>query len=227
MSDPIVEVVVLRYKKAAESWLTETSDQLPLEDAEVYIREDVKLVRWYKAKCLYLVPIFRRLAEPLEAPQILVSADRIEKRVQELDQLMALVQEGAKLFKKAQSEFDQLIEDLADKKPRRGGLIEAVYDLPSIESILKVAKDARKIQDRFVREDDDYHIDWVLEEYLGSEAGIGKKIEKNGANLNGWFTDRFVGVWVLYGFVKYFVDTDYIQSMVDEVRSNKEVDDKP
>ena len=226
MSDRIVEAVVLRYKMAAENWFSLTNDQLPLEDAEVYVKEDVKLVRGYKAKCVYLAQIFRKLAEPLESPQISVFADRIEKRVQELDQLMDLVQRGSKLFKKAQDEFDQLIEDIADRKPRRGGLIEAVYALPSIDAIFGIAEEARKIQDRFVKEDEEGRIDWVLEEYIGSESGVGKKLEKNGSYLSGWFTDRFSGVWALYGFVKYFGDIDYIQSMVDESRSNKEVEEE-
>lgn len=227
MSDRIVEAVVLRYKMAAENWFSLTNDQLPLEDAEVYVKEDVKLVRGYKAKCVYLAQIFRKLAEPLESPQISVFADRIEKRVQELDQLMDLVQKGAKLFKKAQDEFDQLIEDIAGRKPQRGGLIEAVYDLPSIDAILSIAGEARKLQDRFVKEDESGRIDWTLEGYIGSESEVGKKLEKNGSNLSWWFEDRFSGVWALYGFVKYFVDTDYIQSMVDESRSNKEVEEEP
>jgi hypothetical protein len=228
MSDPIIEAVALRYKAASESWFTATTDQLPLEDAEVYVREDVKLARGYKAKCMYLAQVFRKLAEPLESPQISVFADRIEKRVQEFDQLMALIQSGAKLFKKTQGEFDQLIEDLADNKTHRGGFIEVVYDLPGIESILKIADVARKIQDRFTKEDEEGYIDWLLEGYIGPESGVGKKIEKNGSNLSEWFTDRFSGVYALYGFVKYFIDIDYIQSMVDEIRESRgdEQDDK-
>lgn len=225
MPDPIVEAVVIRYKKATESWFTSTTDQLPLDDAKVYIKDDTKLVRGYKAKCVYLSKIFRSLAGPLETPQIAVFADRIDKRVQDLDQLMGLVQEGAKLLDKAQGEFDQLIEDIADRKPRRGGLLEAIYDLPSIDAILKIALEAREIQDRFVKEDDDYHIEWVLEEYIGPESGIQRKIERAGESMNGWFTDRFSGVYALYGFVKYFIDTDYIQSMVKEVISDRGVKD--
>ena len=221
MSDPIVKAVALRYKKAAESWLTATTDQLPIEDAEGYVRDDVKLARGYKAKCVYLAQIFRKLAEPLEAPQISAYADRIEKRVQEFDQLMALVQSGAKLLKKTQREFDQLIEDLAEKEPQRGG-IKDVYGLPGIESILKIADEARKIQDRFTKEDEDGHIDWVLEEYIGPESGVGKKIEKNGSNLSGWFTDKFSGVYALYGFVNYLIDSNYIQELVEEVRASKD-----
>jgi hypothetical protein len=184
--------------------------------------EDTRLVKGYKAKCSYLAGVYRNIAVPLEAPKIAVFADRMDQRVKDLDQLMVLVQEGVRLTSKAQDEFVQLTEDLAEGKPRRGGLIEAVYDLPSIEAILKISKEANKIQSRLVREDDDYHIDWVLEEYIGSESGVSRKIEKNGDPLRGWFTEGFSGVWTLFGFVKYLVDEKYIQDSVDEIRKERE-----
>ena len=220
MSD-LVESVARRWKQAAASWFEDT-EEIDFDSVAGYFKEDTRLVKGYKIKCAYLAGIYRNLAVPLEAPKISIFADRMDQRVQDLDQLMVMVQEGVRLTPKAQGEFEQLLEDLADGKPRRGGLIEAVYDLPSIEAILKIAKEANKIQSRLVREDDDQYIDWILEEYLGSEAGVSRKIEKNGEPLRGWFAEGFSGVWALFGFVKYLVDPKYIQDNVDEIRAERD-----
>lgn len=228
MSDPVVEAVARRWKQAAtSSWYEDAPSDIDFDSVAGYLRDDLRLVKGYKIKCAYLAGIYRGLVGPLEAPKIAVFADRMDQRVKDLDQLMPMVQAGVALISKAQKEFDQLIEDLADNKPHRGGLIEAVYDLPSIEALLKVAKEANKIQSRLVREDDDYHIDWTLEEYLGPEAGIQRKIEKNGEPLRGWFTEGFSGVWTLFGFIKYLVDERYIGDLVESARKEREGEGEP
>lgn len=224
MSDPIVEAVARRWKLASDvTWFTD-AEEIDFDSVAGYFKDDSKLVRWYKAKCVYLAPIFRSLAAPLEAPALSKYADLMDKRVTEVDQLMTLVGEGVKLTKRAQEEFDQLLEDLADEKPRRGGLIEAVHDLPAIEAIMKVAKEAGNLHDRLTKEDDDTLIDWTLEEYLGPESGIQRKIEKAGEPMRGWFAggSNFSGAGTLYGFVKYLTDPKYIQDNVDQIRADRE-----
>lgn len=221
MSDPLVESVAHRWKQAASSSWYDEAKEIDPDSVAGYFREDTRLVKSYKIKCAYLAEIYRGLASPLEAPKIAVFADRMDQRVKDLDQLMLKVQEGMNLVPKARKEFDQLLEDLAGGKPHRGGLIEAVYDLPSIEAILKIAKEANNIQSRLVKEDDDYHIDWTLEEYLGSEAGVQRKIEKNGEPLQGWFVDEFSGVWTLFGFIRYLVDPKYIQDSIEGIRAER------
>lgn len=223
MSDPIAEAVARRWKlAAASSWYDDAPSDIDFDSVATYFRDDTRRAKSYKLKCAYLAEIYQRLAEPLETPELAVFADRMGQRVKDLDQLMLRVQEGVKLTPKAQKEFEQLLEDLADGKPIRGGYIEAVYDLPSVGAILKIAKEANKIQSRLVTEDDESHIDWILEEYIGSEAGVFRKIEKNGEPLLGWFTGEFSGVWTLFGFLKYLVDEKYIKDMVDSIRAERE-----
>jgi hypothetical protein len=163
------------------------------------------------------------LAGPLEAPILDKYADLVTKRLVEIDQLMTLLEEGVKLTKKAQNEFDQLLDDIAHRKLHSSGLVEAVYSLPSIEAIMGIAKKAGVIHDRLTAEDDDSLIDWTLEEYVGSEAGIQGKIEKAGEPLRGWFAggSNFSGVGTLYGFVKYLADPAYIQDSVDGIRKEQ------
>lgn len=224
MSDPIAEAVARRWKVASDAtWLTD-AEEIDLDSALGYFRDDTRLIKGYKAKCAYLAPIYRKLAEPLEAPSLAKYADLIDKRVTEVDQLMALLGDGVKLFKKAQGEFDKLLVSLANGEPHRGGLIEVVYNLPTIVAIMKIASEAGKLHDKLTKEDDDGLVDWTLEEYLGPEAGIQRKIEKNGEPMRGWFAggSNFVGAGVLYGFVRYFSDPEYIQSNVDEIRAERE-----
>jgi hypothetical protein len=226
MSDRIIKAVARRWKQASDAtWLTETSD-LSLESALQYSKEDRRRVKGYLAKCAYLAPIYRNLAGPLESPILIRYADLMDKRALEVGQLMVLVNEGASLFKKADDEFGRLIENLAAGKPHRG-LIEAVYDLPTIKSIMKIANEASKIHDRLIKEDDDMIIDWVLEEYVGPEAGIHRKLDKAGDPMRGWFAggSDFSGVGTLYGFVKYFTDPKYIQDSIDDIRAERGTDE--
>lgn len=223
MSDLIIEAVARRWKQASEStWLTD-SEEIDLDSALGYFREATRLIKGYKAKCAYLVPIYQKLAEPLEAPSLAKYADLITKRVIEVDQLMVLLSDGVKMLKKAQGEFDKLLVNLASDEPHQGGFIERVYGLPTIVAIMKLAKEAGKIHDKLTTEDDDGLIDWTLEEYLGPGAGIQKKIERTGEPMRGWFAggSDFTGAGILYGFVKYLADPKFIQDNVEQIRVDR------
>ncbi len=224
--DPLVAAVVRRYKQASfASWI-ENSEQINIEDVEGNYRYDAKLARGYIAKCKYLAPIFRSLAGPLMTPVIGEFADRMDQRVQDVEKLMTLVQAGVKLTKKAQKEFDNFINEVAEgKSTRSSGLVEAVYDLPSMVDIVRIANEAGDLQDKLYDEDnsDPSHIAWTLEEYLGVEAKVYEKIERASSGMIS-FQDEFGGARILYGFVKYLADSDYIQDLVQETRDNLETE---
>jgi hypothetical protein len=223
--DPLVAAVVRRYKQAnASKWL-DNVEQLGIDDVEDNYRHDAKLARGYIAKCKYLGPIFRALAGPLMTPVIGEFADRMDQRVQGIEKLMTLVQAGVKLTKKVQKEFEGFIDEIAEgRSTRTSGLIEAVYDLPSMVELLDIAKEAGDLQDRLFDEDESGHIDWTLEDYLGGEAKVYYKIEKASSGMNSWFQDEFGGARILYGFVKYLADSSYIQDLVQEARDNLETE---
>lgn len=222
MSDLVVVKVVHRWKQANTSSWFDDAEQLDAESAINYLRSDFRQIKGYKAKCTYLAQIYRNLAGPLETPQIAEYADKIDQRLKDVDQLMTLLQGSDKVITKAEKEFDQLIENIAKGEKLRGGYIEAVYDLPSMKALLKKALEADKIQSRLQAEDNEVEIDWTLEDYLGGEAKIYSKIERNGSSLYGWFADSsdFKGVWALYGFLKYHLDTKYIEDLVESAKSN-------
>lgn len=74
--DPIVR----RWKQSAvSSWYEDAPVDIDLDSVESYIREGVRLVKGYKAKCTYLAGIYRGLAGPLETPVIATYADRMKK----------------------------------------------------------------------------------------------------------------------------------------------------
>jgi hypothetical protein len=223
--DPLVAAVVRRYKQAnASKWLAEV-DQLGIDDVEGNYRHDAKLARGYIAKCKYLDPIFRALAGPMMTPVIGEFADRMAQRVQDVEKLMTLVQAGVKLTKKVQKEFDDFIDEVAEGRNKRSsGLIEAVHDLPSMVELFKIAEEAGDLQDRLYDEDESGHIDWTLEDYLGGEAKVYDKIEKASSGMSSWFQDEFGGARILYGFVKYLADSNYIQDLVQEARDNLETE---
>jgi hypothetical protein len=223
MSDPIIEAVERRWKRtAATSWY-DGAQKLDAEDAISSLKYDVRIVKSYKAKCVYIAQIFRNLAGPLETPKIAQYADLIDQRIQDVDQLMSILRGGDQLIAKATKEFDQLIEDLATGKKLTGGYIEAIYDLPSMTATLKMANKANEIQSRLHIEDNEAEIDWTLEEYLGGEAKIYHKLENNGGPLNAWFAggSEFMGVWALYGFLKYHLDGKYIEDLVGTARAKR------
>jgi hypothetical protein len=222
--DPIVKLVALRWKLASDpTWLGD-AEELDLDSALGYFRDDTRLIKGYKAKCAYLSSVYRTLVSPLESSILVKYADLMDKRVTEVNQLMILLGEGVKLLKRAQGEFEKLMVSLANGEPHRGDLIKMVYDLPTIVAIMKIANEAGKLHDKLTKEDDDGLVDWTLEEYIGSEAGIQRKIEKAGEPMQGWFAggSNFVGAGALYGFVKYLADPEYIQSNINEIRAKRE-----
>jgi len=221
MSDPIVKAVAHRWKlvASAHNWIDE-AEQLDSHAAINNLKQDFRNVKGYKTKCAYLAQIYRKLAEPLETPEIAEYADLMDQRVKDVDQLISMLQGSEKLIAKAEKEFDQLIEDIAKGKKLRGGYIEAVYDLPSMRAILALANEADNLQSRLDTEDNEGSIDWTLEEYLGVEARVYKKIDKTGGFLLGWFAERnFSGVWALYGFLKYHIDSKLLEDLVESAKS--------
>lgn len=90
--DPIVSSVVKRWKSSSSnSWLGDAPDDIDLDSVAGYAREDIRLVKGFKAKCSYLSGVYRSLAEPLEAPKLAVYADRMDQQVIQVEQIMGMI----------------------------------------------------------------------------------------------------------------------------------------
>jgi hypothetical protein len=213
--------VVKRYQRQVVSsinWL-EDSEDIEWEDARDSVKKDLRSAGGYMKKCQYLVSIFRSLVGPLQTPAIGVEADKIEQRIKDTEHLVGLLQEGVTAAKKLDKEWEALMKQIVEGAKLPHGLIEAVQDLPSMIRLYQLAKEAGDLQDKLMKEEEDYNIDWSLDVYLSSEAVVYQKIEKANPN-NSFFSDVLYGASTLYGVIAMYTDLDNIQGWLANLRAS-------
>lgn len=215
----LIASVVKRYQQQVTSaidWFGD-AEAIEWEDARDSVKRDVKAAGGYIKKCKYLASIFRSLVGPLQTPAIGVEADKIEQRIKDTEQLVSLLQEGVTVAKKLDKEWETLMKQIVEGLKLSHGIIEAVQDLPSMIKMYQLAKEAGVLQDKLLKEEEEFSIDWNLEVYLGSEAIVYQKIEKAAQN-NSFFTDVLYGASTLYGVLFLYTDLDNIQEWLDKLR---------
>jgi hypothetical protein len=217
----LIASVVKRYQRQVASstnWF-EDSESIEWEDARDSIKKDTRSAGGYIKKCQYLVSIFRSLVGPLQTPAIGLEADKIEQRVKDTEHLVGLLQEGATAAKKLDKEWEALMKQIVEGTNLSHGLIEAVQDLPSMIKMYQLAKEAGELQDKLMKEEEDYNIDWSLEGYLGGEAVVYQKIEKANPNSS-FFSEVLYGASTLYGVIALYTDLDNIQEWLSNLRAS-------
>lgn len=217
----LVRSLVARYKKSQENWYT-TSDPLDFDELKETYREDTKQLRGYLAKCKYVGPIFRALAPALMSPKIEIYADRIGTRIKDVEDLIKLLESGFSLAKQLQTEFDDLIVALAKGKKLRHGLIEEVQDLRSARDFRTLMERSGELHTRLIKEDEESHILWTLEDYIGFDAGVYQKLEKASETLNPFFMYDLAGAKSLFGYWIYLNDPNHIAQLIDGAREELE-----
>jgi hypothetical protein len=215
----LIASVVKRYQRrviSAIDWFGD-SEALEWEDARDSVKKDVRSAGGYIKKCQYLASIFRSLSGPLQTPAIGVEADKIDQRIKDTEQLVSLLQEGVIVAKKLDKEWETLMKQIVDGLKLPHGIIEAVQDLPSMIKMYQLAKESGVLQEKLMKEEEDYSIDWGLDVYLNSEAIVYQKIEKAAQN-NSFFSDALYGASTLYGVIALYLDLDNIQEWLANLR---------
>jgi hypothetical protein len=222
--DTITHRVVDRFQQrsAKVDWL---DISIPYDNDEVKgeLNENLRYCTAYVKKCQYMVTLYRKIAEPLEVPKISTSADRLEKRAKDVEELMALLRELPAIANAVVAERDKLFRQIIKKEVTlRTGLMEAVQDLPHGKKLWALGKEAAKVHERIINEDAKIDwIDWTLEDYISSGSPVYLKIEKaapgnfdiNGAELP-W------GVW------RWLCDDEILQYDYEEIQSELEEEEE-
>lgn len=193
----------------------ETSD---VDDAEYSSVDDLKEMAKYVKRCAVLVTLYQRIAEALETPKIATLAERIQKRIADVEALAVLIRKAIPLYAQVEKELEAECRAIAAGKPIRHGLIELVVDLPSARALRGLSREMEVISKGILQEDRrESYLDWNLEEYIGYETRVYKRIE---SAAPGSFDN--VDVWaerVPYSLLRYFADAEYIQGLIEEYRS--------
>lgn len=188
------------------------------EDADSAIdslKKSIVVLRRYNRVCSALPAVFRKLAEALETKAIGVQADRIESRLQSILGLTAILSRGVAVTSQFEKEFDQMIEKMA-KNMWRGpaNVVEAVQGLPTAVNLYKTGTELEDMAGALVSEDDDSPIEWTLEDYLGSEAKIGQRLEKVAPPV----IADVISDNPLFNVLKYYSDPDFIETRISDLK---------
>jgi len=99
---------------------------------------------------------------------------------------------------------------------------EFVYQLNGSTTYIAAAQKAERIEElraQVMHEDDHGHIDWLLEDYVGSEARVFKRIERLQPGDPSLDAGELQLDLAIYGVLKYHSDPDYIAERIEEARA--------
>jgi hypothetical protein len=211
--------VTYSYDRSASSgW--DDADTIDCDDAENLVTEDVREIRRYIKRCGVLIEPYKKLAEALEAPKLLKFAEHLGERIKDLEQVAELLQKGRPFFKRFGDDFEKMCEELAEgRRTLRHGLIEEVSDLPVYNQIREQGQTIESITDRIHEQDqsDTPYIDWTLDDYVGSEAGIYRKIQRVSPGAF-YEVTNVTAEKIFYGVLKYYTDAEYIDERIQEFK---------
>lgn len=198
----------------------ENADSSDVESAEESIKFDLKMLARYARKASALVEPFRKIGEALETKQILVYADRIEARVEDVGEMTPIIRQAPSLVTAFFDEIEGLCLGIADGSadPELGSEL-GIKALPTYDRLLALGEQLLKYEFRIAEEDDDQHINWTLEDYVGPEARIYERLQK--LEMPALIEDDYMGARTIYGVLTYY-DAEYIEMRVNELRDERE-----
>jgi hypothetical protein len=177
------------------------TEALDIEEMLGIVSDDIGHLKDHARRCAILVPIFRRLAVSLRAGELKVTADRMEKRIIEVERALSIYPELIKSTKKLEAQYDAFLKT-ANTNTSDADLLHEVTSLAAFQPALRMADELGRIFSVWEQEEE---ISADLEEYVSDKTGVGKKALK--ANLNPIF-DESQFVDGAYGFLNYVMDVD-------------------
>ena len=221
----IISAVVERYKRVTggTNWLNEAYE-VDVGDAKSGLTSDLKFLNKYVAKCKYLVPIYRSLAEALITAQIGKNADAVEIRISKVERLIGLLTKAHSLLDSVDHDWESLMDRIARYEVKlTHGLIEAVQDMPSMVRFRTLAQEVGDLEDEISKEDDKYPIDWYLEDYIGSETGIYKRIDKA---YPPQVDENIMGAMNLFGLIILYTNVENMENWIKRVRDEEDIPER-
>lgn len=197
-------------RRTASGW--ENADPVHVDDAISQIDDDFKKLARYGKQAEVLVPVFRRLAEALETPKIGVFADRIEEAVRSIQRAIELLKEGKVLCRKFDDEIQRLAAEVAGGRTLRNGMVAEVLEFPIYGDLLRVGRELDQLSKKLYA----LEIDWTLEDYLGFEAKIARRIEK--VSPGDFENAEAMLESSIFGILQYYTDADYLEELVEDAK---------
>jgi hypothetical protein len=196
-----------RVKKAG---ITD-SEALDVDDAEGTLQGIVSSLRKYHRVCAVLPPVYRKIADALETKDIFDLATKVEDLCKKVADFGEFVAKNTPAVRRFEKEFDHMVEKMAGDiwfGPK--GAIEAVHSLPAARLLYSAGQEFDTLKGAL----DDSGIDWSLDDYLGYEAKIYKRLTKVAPEP----LEDVIPENPFYGVLNYYMDPPYIKDRVDELR---------
>jgi len=189
--------------------LWDVSDACDAEEALAHVDDDLKFLAKYKRQALPFVAEFEKIADALETKRILLYADRIQQRIDEVTELERLLRGADALVVAFERGFEKLVS--GDRKGNREQALDALG-----EKLLERAKLMVEYEERISDQDngEERYIDWTLEDFITDEAKIQRKLEQR-RPVDSLMEDDYLGSRSLHGVLVYY-DAEYLQSRIDE-----------
>ncbi len=143
------------------------------EDELEMIEEYAKKLNRYLKRAEWRPALIRQLGEVLETPEIVQTAHRGEKRIEDIKAFLKIIDATDNLVNTLNDDFEDLAKRLASKGGGLEGITEqTLWDLPTFSKVRDLADESRKITYRQRREE---AIDWSVSN-INEEAGIYKEL---------------------------------------------------
>jgi len=196
------------------------ADPTSAEDAVRAFDDDQRILRSYIKVSGLLAPKFRELSAALETKRLALFADRIRERVDLLLDLSDLIDRARPLAPALEAAYDRVQEEAEEGRPPRA---ETFRELAAFRSLLAVAERMIAIEQTIADEDYRGYIDWTLDEYLGPDAVIYRRLQKV-APRHLWDSD-YTGSRTVFGVLVYYSDPEGEAAYFSEERRSAQDDD--
>lgn len=190
-------------------------DNADADDTKGSIQDIQKDLKKLLRKLPAVARAYAAAAGPLSSPQLKVYADRITQRVKDLVQVGEALSRVQSLCKDLEEDVEKLCKKFGSEGEDEMSMeLEGeIEDLSVYKTLLSLAEDTDEVVQRVTAEEDDGHIDWTLDDYLGGESGLYKRLQN--ANITNPFNDYDMST-VLYGALQWYKDPDYINDRLAE-----------
>ncbi len=221
--DPLSHTVAKRWVKSAASIYWTNADPWNLNEYKSVLREDLqrfaritKMLTWWSS-------LFRSLAGPLMAPKLNFFADWSDRFLSDSKELYDQLEATVPLADRAQKELEELASKWGteEEEPHRSGLIETLYELPSATALYKLARKLEPLQKSLDDRAEDPPIDWFLEDYVGGESGVSKRLQKFHNTPTGIFSEEMLGILTLTGFIQYVTSEEAFYELEAELHPDE------
>lgn len=158
---------------ASDNWESNAS-AADEADTKQAANEDVAYIRKFRNKIRELPDLFHKIANVLEAPELAVTADKVATLSADLAEISERLEVLPSLVDRLEAAVNDFLNELASgQRELRGGLVEAVGDLPEYTKLEAVSKQIGALHSKVKAT----KIDWDISEFIGTDCGVYKKLE--------------------------------------------------